>query len=56
VLNKQYLDENSVTSFGYVPGDPFDPTSESTLTGNTGEFTDIKGVPRRMQFVLRYTF
>jgi hypothetical protein len=56
VFNKQYLDEGSIASFGFIPGDPFDPTSESTLTANTGEFTDIKGIPRRMQFVLRYSF
>jgi hypothetical protein len=56
VFNKQYLDEGSITSFGYIPADPFDPSSESSLTANTGVFTDIKGIPRRMQFVLRYSF
>lgn len=56
VFNLQYLDEQSIEGFGYVPADPFDPTSTSSLTPNTGEFTDIKGVPRRMQFVLRYSF
>lgn len=56
VLNKQYLDENSLAAFSITPADPFDPTSEPRLSGNTGEFTGIKGIPRRMQFVLRYSF
>ena len=56
VFNKQYLDEGSIQNFAYIPVDPFDPASSSSLTNGTGEFTDIKGIPRRMQFVLRYSF
>ncbi len=57
VFNKQYLDENSITSFGFIPADPFDPESfPADFTNGTGEFSDIKGIPRRMQFVLRYSF
>lgn len=56
VFNKQHLDEGSIVNFGITPGDPFDPESQSTLTDGTGQFTDIKGIPRRMQFVLRYSF
>ena len=56
VLNRQYLDEASISAFSISPADPFDPAGEPRLSGNTGEFTDIKGIPRRMQFVLRYSF
>ena len=56
VFNKQYLDEDSLSAFSFTPGDPFDSTIPARLSGNTGEFTDIKGIPRRMQFVLRYSF
>ena len=57
VLNKQYLDENSIAAFSITPADPFDPQgSPARLTDNTGAFTAIKGIPRRMQFVLRYSF
>lgn len=56
VFNKQYLDEGSLAAFGYIPADPFNSSSPASLSNNTGEFTDIKGIPRRMQFVLRYSF
>ncbi len=54
VFNKQYLDEGSLSAFSIVPADPFG--APASLSNNTGEFTDIKGIPRRMQFVLRYSF
>jgi hypothetical protein len=53
VLNKQYLDEGSIQTFSFVPGIPF---SANELSEGTGEFSDIKGIPRRMQFVIRYSF
>lgn len=56
VFNKQYFDEGSITDFSYLPVDPFDPESSARLAEGTGEFTDIKGIARRMQFVLRYSF
>lgn len=57
VFNYQYLDESSIQAFSYVPGDPFNPIdSPATLTSGSGEFSEIRGVPRRMQFVLRYSF
>lgn len=57
VLNLQYLDEGSIAAFSFTPADPFDPTNiPARLSGNTGEFTDIKGIARRMQFFLRYSF
>lgn len=56
VFNKQYFEEGSITDFSYIPVDPFDPDSSSRLSRGSGEFTDIKGIPRRMQFVLRYSF
>ncbi len=56
VFNAQYLDEQSIQSFGFIPADPFVSNSKPDLTDKTGQFTDIKGIPRRMQFVLRYSF
>jgi len=56
VFNHQYLDEDSLSAFSISPADPFNPASAPRLSGNTGEFTAIKGNPRRMQFVLRYSF
>jgi hypothetical protein len=56
VFNKQFLDEGSLAAFSITPADPYDPSIPARLSGNTGEFTDIKGIPRRMQFVLRYSF
>ncbi|MEP7212872.1 MAG: carboxypeptidase-like regulatory domain-containing protein [Acidobacteriota bacterium] len=56
VLNLQYMDENSITAFSISAPDPFDPSVPSELTAQTGQFTGIKGIPRRMQFVLRYSF
>jgi hypothetical protein len=56
VFNYQYLDEGSMSAFSFTPADPFDPDIPARLSGNTGEYTDIKGIPRRMQFVLRYSF
>ena len=63
VLNKQYFDENSLSAFSITPVDPFatddegnpDPTP-SRFTAGSGKFTGIRGIPRRMQFVLRYSF
>jgi hypothetical protein len=56
VLNKQYLDENSILAFSIVPSIPISDQTSDNLTTGTGEFSDIKGIPRRMQFVLRYSF
>jgi hypothetical protein len=54
-FNKQYLDENSIQGFSYNQGRPLYGT-ESEVTSGTGEYSDIKGNPRRMQFGLRYSF
>lgn len=55
VFNKQYLDEGSIQAFSFSQGIPaYD--SETTLTTGSGEYSDIKGSPRRMQFGLRYGF
>jgi hypothetical protein len=56
VINLQYKDENSISAFSISAPDPFDASVPSELTAQTGQFTGIKGIPRRMQFVLRYTF
>ena len=56
VFNKQYFEEGSITDFSYIPVDPYDPDSSPRLSQGSGEFTDIKGNPRRMQFVIRYAF
>lgn len=57
VLNKQYLDENSAAAFSIVPTDPYAATpTPSEFSDGTGELTGIRGIPRRMQFVLRYSF
>jgi hypothetical protein len=59
VFNQQYMDENSVAAFSISPGNPFSSNPlnrQSKLSSHTGEFTDIKGIPRRMQFVFRYSF
>lgn len=53
VFNKQSLDANSISTFSFSPGVG---TSASSLTSGTGEFSDIQGNPRRMQFGLRYSF
>lgn len=53
LFNKQYLDAGSVSTFSFSPAVPL---SDSTLTPGTGEFSDIQGIPRRMQFGLRYSF
>jgi hypothetical protein len=63
VFNKQYFDENSVSAFSLSPPDPYATDDDgnpapvpSKLTAGTGTLTGIRGVPRRMQFVLRYSF
>lgn len=57
VLNYQSLDENSfVNSFAISPDDPFTPGDQSQLTDGAGQYGAIKGIPRRLQFVLRYSF
>jgi hypothetical protein len=57
VFNHQYMDEASaLDNFAISPPDPFDPTSRPTLLPGAGRFTAIKGIPRRMQFVFRYSF
>lgn len=55
VFNKQHLDEGSIQSFSFSQGIPAYGT-ETSLTTGTGEYSDIKGSPRRMQFGLRYSF
>ena len=55
VLNKQYFNENSASAFSISAPDPYAGTP-SQLAGGTGTLTGIRGVPRRMQFVLRYSF
>ena len=55
VFNHQYLDENSVTAYSINPPDPF-IGAPSALSGRTGVPTAIRGIPRRMQFVFRYSF
>lgn len=54
-LNMQHLDENSVAAYSISPPDPFFGVP-STLSGGTGSITAMKGIPRRMQFVFRYSF
>jgi hypothetical protein len=56
VLNYQYLDENSILAFSLSPDDPYTPGDQSKFTDGTGQFSNIKGIPRRLQFVLRYSF
>lgn len=55
VFNKQYFDENSASAFSISAPDPYEGTP-SRLTAGTGTLTAIRGIPRRMQFVLRYSF
>ncbi|MGB2752067.1 MAG: carboxypeptidase-like regulatory domain-containing protein [Pyrinomonadaceae bacterium] len=55
VLNMQYLDENTASAFSISPADPFGGVP-SSLSGGTGTLTGMKGIPRRMQFVFRYSF
>lgn len=55
VLNKQYFDENSASAFSISAPDPYAGV-DSRLSAGTGEITGIRGIPRRMQFVLRYSF
>jgi hypothetical protein len=55
VFNKQYFNEGSVSAYSLVPADPFGGTA-SRLTAGTGQLTGIRGIPRRMQFVFRYSF
>jgi hypothetical protein len=55
VFNKQYFDENSSSAFSVSAPDPYAGTP-AQLSGGTGTLTDIRGIPRRMQFVLRYSF
>jgi hypothetical protein len=55
VFNYQHLDENSAAAFSIAPPDPFSGI-DSELSGNTGDLTGIRGIPRRMQFVFRYSF
>ncbi len=56
VFNMQYMDENSASAFSISPMDPYEVDVPSRLSANTGRITGIKGIPRRMQFVLRYSF
>lgn len=56
VFNHQYLDENSIQSFSFVPGVVGTSNESNSLSEGTGQFGDIKGRPRRMQFILRYSF
>ena len=56
VMNFQHLDENSASAFSISPADPFATDVPSDLTEGTGTLTGIRGIPRRMQFVLRYSF
>jgi hypothetical protein len=57
VLNQQFFSGGSLSAFSISPVDPFDPEdTPSQLTAGTGQFTGIQGIPRRMQFVLRYSF
>jgi hypothetical protein len=55
VFNHQYFDENSASDFSIAPPDPY-AGSDSILSAGTGSLTAIRGIPRRMQFVLRYSF
>jgi hypothetical protein len=55
VFNIQHFDENSVSAFSISPADPYFGV-DSRLSGGTGELTAIRGIPRRMQFVFRYSF
>ena len=55
VLNHQSLDERSLSAFSIAPPDPFFGV-DSDLSNGTGDLTGIRGIPRRMQFVLRYSF
>ncbi len=55
VFNQQALDEGSISTFSFSQGIPAYGTN-SELTPGTGEYSDIKGIPRRMQFGLRYSF
>jgi hypothetical protein len=56
VMNFQHLGENSASAFSISPADPFATDVPSDLTEGTGTLTGIRGIPRRMQFVLRYSF
>lgn len=55
VFNQQYFDENSASAFSVSAPDPY-AGIPSQLSGGTGTLTAIRGIPRRMQFVLRYSF
>lgn len=54
-FNQQYLSEASIQTFSFSQGIPA-YGSTTSLTPGTGEYSDIKGAPRRMQFGLRYSF
>lgn len=53
IFNHQYLNEDTIGAFSFVPGIPL---SQSELTPGSGEYSGIKGNARRMQFFLRYSF
>lgn len=55
VLNQQYL--AGANAVGYSPGDPFDQADNPpSLSSSAGQFSEIRGNPRRMQFGLRFSF
>jgi hypothetical protein len=57
VLNYQYLDENTIPPvFSISPDDPFTPGNQTRLSSGAGQFAGIKGIPRRVQIFLRYSF
>jgi hypothetical protein len=58
VFNHQYLSGiNTIAINPAKPPTPLDPDgSQASIFGGSGEFTNIRGNARRMQFGLRYSF